>query len=77
MVTAVLDRLPDYECDRAAVHYDSIGSSRACGTCPLRSRLATGSAPAWRTRSASSSGSVTIEGLARPITELKEQARIS
>jgi cytochrome P450 len=78
MVTAVLDRMPDYECDpEAAVHYDTIGVIQGMRHLPAtftpRKRMGPGVVE-------------TVEklqricdeqGLARPITEMKESARIS
>jgi cytochrome P450 len=78
MVTAVLDRIPDYECDpTAAVHYDTIGVIQGMRHLPAtftpRKRMGSGVAE-------------TVEklqricdeqGLARPITEMKESALIA
>lgn len=77
MVTAVLDRMPDYHCDpEAAVHYDTIGVIQGMRHLPAtftpRKRLGPGVAE-------------TVEKLqrvcdeqrlARPITEMKESARM-
>ncbi|KUI35210.1 cytochrome [Mycobacterium sp. IS-1496] len=77
MLTAVLDRMPDYRClPEGTVHYDSIGVIQGLRHLPAEFT------PAER-RGAGVAETVDRlqkiceeQGLARPITELKESARI-
>lgn len=77
MLTAVLDRMPDYECDpEGAVHYDSIGVIQGMRHLPARfspgKRLGLGiDETVARLQIACEK-----QGLARPITERKERAEI-
>ncbi|MFY9921009.1 MAG: cytochrome P450, partial [Mycobacterium sp.] len=78
MLTAVLDRMPDYHCDRAgAIHYDSIGVIQGLRHLPATfkpgDRVGAGLDDTLRKLQRICDD----QGLARPITELKEQARIS
>ena len=78
MLTAVLDRMPDYQCaEEGTVHYDSIGVIQGMRHLPATftpgERLGAGVAETVERLQ-------TIcdeQGLARPITELKESAKIN
>jgi cytochrome P450 len=78
MLTAVMDRMPDYECAaEGTVHYDSIGVIQGMRHLPATftpgERLGSGVAETVERLQ-------TIcdeQGLARPITELKESAKIN
>lgn len=78
MITAVLDRLPDYRCDASGtVHYDSIGVIQGMRHLPATFT------PGRRTGAGLDETLDTLQricdkqGLARPITEHKESARIA
>ena len=77
MVTAVLDRMPDYQCvAEGTVHYDSIGVIQGMRHLPATftpgERLGPGV-----TETVTKLQRICVEqGLARPITELKAAAEI-
>ena len=74
MLTAVLDRMPDYRClEEGTVHYDSIGSMRQLPATftPGRRR-----GPGLAETLATLQRACDEQGLARPITERKEAAEI-
>ena len=78
MLTAVLDRMPDYRClAEGTVHYDSIGIIQGMRQLPATftpgKRLGPGVAETVRRLQIICDE----QGLARPITELKAAARIS
>lgn len=78
MLTAVLDRMPDYACvAEATVHYDSIGVIQGMRHLPatftLAKRLGSGVAETV----AKLQRICDEQGLARPITELKTSAEIN
>jgi cytochrome P450 len=78
MLTAVLDRMPDYQCvSEGAVHYDSIGVIQGMRHLPATftpgERLGPGVTETVRKLQIVCNE----QGLARPITELKESAKIA
>lgn len=78
MVTAVLDRMPDYECaPDAAVHYDSIGVIQGMRHLPATFTPQERSGPGVVETVEKLQKVCDDQGLARPITEMKESARIS
>ena len=77
MLTAVLDRMPDYVCDpEGTEHYETIGVIQGMKHLPPRSRRASGWGPGWTRRWKSCNGSATSRSSARPITEHKDAAVI-
>ena len=77
MLTAVLDRMPDYQCTaEGTVHYDSIGVIQ--GMRHLHAIFTPGptSGPGVGKRYNGCRKACDDQGLARPITELKESAKI-
>jgi hypothetical protein len=78
MLTAVLDRMPDYQCDaEGAVHYDSVGVIQGMRHLPATftpgERLGSGVTETVRKLQIVCNE----QGLARPITEMKESAKIA
>ena len=78
MLTAVLDRMPDYQCiAEGAVHYDSIGVIQGMRHLPATftpgERLGYGVTETIRKLQIVCNE----QGLARPITEMKESAKIA
>lgn len=77
MVTTVLDRMPDYKCDpKAAVHYDSIGVIQGMRHLPATFTPRKRSGPGVAETVEKLQKVCDEQGLARPITEMKESARI-
>ena len=77
MLTAVLDRMPDYVCDaEGAVHYDSIGVIQGMRHLPATFTPGTRRGPGVAETLVTLQRVCDEQGLARPITELKESARI-
>ncbi|BBZ32509.1 cytochrome P450 [Mycolicibacterium confluentis] len=77
MLTAVLDRMPDYVCDtEGAVHYDSIGVVQGMRHLPATFTPGTRRGPGVAETLVMLQRVCDEQGLARPITELKESARI-
>jgi len=77
MVTAVLDRLPDYQCDpEAAVHYDSIGVIQGMRHLPATFTPGPRLGPGVDATVTKLQRICEEQGLARPITERKESAAI-
>ena len=78
MLTAVLDRMPDYECDpAAAVHYDSIGVIQGMRHLPATFTPQKRTGPGVAETVEKLQRICDEQGLARPITEMKESARIA
>ena len=77
MLTAVLDRMPDYVCDPAGtVHYETIGVIQGMRHLPATFTPGPGWALDW-TRHLDKLQTICDEqGLARPITELRDAAQI-
>ncbi|OBF21804.1 cytochrome P450 [Mycobacterium sp. ACS4331] len=77
MLTAVLDRMPDYVCDaEGAVHYDSIGVIQGMRHLPATFTPGARRGPGVAETLVTLQRVCDEQGLARPITELKESARI-
>lgn len=77
MLTAVLDRMPDYVCDtEGAVHYDSIGVVQGMRHLPATFTPGTRRGPGVAETLVMLQRVCDEQGLACPITELKESARI-
>jgi cytochrome P450 len=77
MLTAVLDRMPDYHCDPdAAVHYDSIGVIQGMRHLPATFTPGQRSGAGVTETVQRLQRICDEQGLARPITEMKESARI-
>lgn len=77
MVTAVLDRMPDYRCDaRGTVHYDSIGVIQGMRHLPATFTKGKRVGPGVAETVDKLQIICEEQGLARPITEMKESARI-
>ncbi|MBB2770409.1 MULTISPECIES: cytochrome P450 [Mycolicibacterium] len=77
MVTAVLDRMPDYRCDpHGTVHYDSIGVIQGMRHLPATFTPGEPKGPGVAETLARLQRICDEQGLARPITELKNAARI-
>jgi cytochrome P450 len=77
MLTAVLDRMPDYQCAaEGTVHYDSIGVIQGMRHLPAIFTPGRRSGPGVAETVQRLQKVCEEQGLARPITELKESARI-
>ncbi|MBX7446938.1 cytochrome P450 [Mycolicibacterium sp. 3033] len=77
MLTAVLDRMPDYGCDpEGAVHYDTIGVIQGMRHLPASFTPAKRIGPGVAETVTKLQKICEEQGLARPITERKESARI-
>ncbi|OBB56661.1 cytochrome [Mycobacterium sp. 852013-51886_SCH5428379] len=77
MLTAVLDRMPDYRCDpERAVHYDSIGVIQGMRHLPATFAPGRRRGPGVEETVAALQRICDEQGLARPITEHRESARI-
>ncbi|MGE2731825.1 cytochrome P450 [Mycolicibacterium vaccae] len=77
MVTAVLDRIPDYRCDPAGtVHYDSIGVIQGMRHLPATFTPGAPRGPGVAATLPKLQRICDEQGLARPITEFKGQARL-
>jgi cytochrome P450 len=78
MLTAVLDRMPDYRCVAAGtVHYDSIGVIQGMRHLPATFTPGKPLGPGVAETVRKLQTICDEQGLARPITELKESARIA
>ncbi|MEV0674759.1 cytochrome P450 [Mycobacterium sp. NPDC050441] len=78
MLTAVLDRMPDYRCDAAGtVHYDSIGVIQGMRHLPAGFTPGKRLGPGVAETVEKLQFVCDEQGLARPITEFKEAAKIS
>jgi cytochrome P450 len=78
MVTAVLDRLPDYRCDPdGTVHYDSIGVIQGMRHLPATFTAGTPIGPGLDATLDKLQRVCDEQGLARPITEHKAAAQIT
>ena len=77
MLTAVLDRMPDYRCDREhTVHYDTIGVIQGMRRLPATFTPGRRVGAGLDETLAKLQQVCEEQGLARPITEFKGQARI-
>jgi cytochrome P450 len=77
MLTAVLDRMPDYRCiPERTVHYDSIGVIQGMRHLPAEFTPGERRGPGVADTVAKLQRICDDQGLARPITELKASARI-
>lgn len=77
MLTAVLERMPDYRCDRVnTVHYDTIGIIQGMRNLPADFTPGKRRGPGLDETLDRLQSVCDSQGLARPITEYKEQARI-
>jgi hypothetical protein len=77
MLTAVLDRMPDYTCEvEGTVHYDSIGVIQGMRHLPATFTPRPRSGPGVTDTVQRLQQVCDDQGLARPITELKESAKI-
>jgi cytochrome P450 len=77
MLTAVLDRMPDYECvEEGTVHYDSIGVIQGMRHLPATFSPGQRLGPGLAATLATLQRACDQQGLARPITERKESADI-
>jgi cytochrome P450 len=77
MLTAVLDRMPDYQCaEEGTVHYDSIGVIQGMRHLPATFTPGRKTGPGAVETVKRLQRICDEQGLARPITELKESARI-
>ena len=77
MLTAVLDRMPDYRCDpEGAVHYETIGVIQGMRNLPATFTPGRGSAPGLDETLEKLQRICDEQELARPITERKEAAVI-
>ena len=77
MLTAVLDRIPDYRCDPdGTVHYDSIGVIQGMRHLPATFTPGSRKGPGLDETLDKLQRVCDDQGLARPITEHKEAARI-
>jgi cytochrome P450 len=77
MLTAVLDRMPDYQCvAEGTVHYDSIGVIQGMRHLPALFTPGLRSGPGVAETVQLLQKVCTEQGLARPITEYKETAKI-
>ncbi|MFV8165616.1 cytochrome P450 [Mycobacterium sp. 134] len=78
MLTAVLDRMPDYRCDAAdTVHYDTIGVIQGMRHLPATFTPGRRLGPGVDETVEKLQVICDEQGLARPITEFKEAAKIS
>lgn len=78
MLTAVLDRMPDYRCDAAdTVHYDTIGVIQGMRHLPAAFTPGRRLGPGVDETVEKLQIICDEQGLARPITEFKEAAKIS
>ncbi|WP_019930177.1 cytochrome P450 [Nocardia sp. BMG111209] len=78
MLTTVLDRLPDYHCDPAGtVHYDTIGVIQGMRHLPATFTPAARRGPGLEETLTNLQRVCDEQGLARPVTEYKEAARIT
>lgn len=78
MLTAVLDRMPDYRCDpERTVHYDTIGTIQGMRHLPATFTPGTQRGPGLDATLDKLQRICEEQGLARPITEFKGEARIS
>ena len=78
MLTAVLDRMPDYRCDAAdTVHYDTIGVIQGMRHLPANFTPGRRLGPGVDETVEKLQIICDEQGLARPITEFKEAAKIS
>nr|WP_101896857.1 cytochrome P450 [Mycobacterium colombiense] len=78
MLTAVLDRLPDYQCAaEGTVHYDSIGVIQGLKHLPATFTPGRRRGPGVSETVPRLQRACEEHGLARPITELKESAKIA
>lgn len=77
MLTAVLDRMPDYECvAEGTVHYDSIGVIQGMRHLPATFTPGPRLGPGLAETLDALQRACDEQGLARPITERKESADI-
>ena len=77
MLSAVLDRMPDYQCaEEGTVHYDSIGVIQGMRHLPAMFTPGRKSGPGVAETVQRLQRICDEQGLARPITELKDSARI-
>ena len=77
MLTAVLDRMPDYRClEEGTVHYDSIGIIQGMRQLPATFTPGRRRGPGLAETLATLQRACDEQGLARPITERKEAAEI-
>ncbi|MDM3975378.1 cytochrome P450 [Mycobacterium marseillense] len=75
MLTAVLDRMPEYECvGQGTVHYDSIGVIQGMRHLPAKFTPGPRLGPGLAETLATLQKACDEQGLARPITERKESA---
>jgi hypothetical protein len=78
MLVAVLDRIPDYRCAAAGtVHYDSIGVIQGMRHLPATFRPGRRLGPGVDETVQMLQQICDEQGLARPITERKESAKIT
>ncbi|MGE2690502.1 cytochrome P450 [Mycolicibacterium pulveris] len=78
MLTAVLDRMPDYRCvPEGTVHYDSIGVIQGMRHLPATFTPGPRTGPGVAATVVKLQRICDEQGLARPITELKDPARVS
>ncbi|WP_435404925.1 cytochrome P450 [Mycolicibacterium chitae] len=78
MLTAVLDRMPDYECQaEGTVHYESIGVIQGMRHLPATFTPGRRLGPGLDETLAKLQRACDENGLARPITEQREAARLS
>lgn len=76
-LTAVLDRIPDYRCDpERTVHYETIGVIQGMRHLPATFTPASQRGPGLDDTLEKLQRVCDEQALARPITELKESARI-
>jgi cytochrome P450 len=77
MLTAVLDRMPDYQCvEQGTVHYDSIGVIQGMRHLPATFSTGPRVGPGLTDTLTALQRACDEQGLARPITERKESADI-
>ena len=78
MLTAVLDRMPDYQCvAEGTMHYDSIGVIQGMHHLPARFTPGERLGPGVEETVTRLQRICDEQGLARPITELKDSAKIT
>lgn len=78
MLTAVLDRMPDYQClAEGTVHYDSIGVIQGMRHLPASFTPGKRLGPGLEETLANLQRACDEHGLARPITEHRAAARLS
>ena len=77
MLTAVLDRMPDYRCDpEGAVHYQTIGVINGMKHLPATLHARQAARPGAGRDAGAAAAGLRRAGARRPITERKEEAVI-